>query len=793
LVAGQATATGRATGRWDAPEVVGEARVAPITIADVTLDSLRMPYQLDATRLVVQAATAALGKSRADFSGAMTWRDGAERADAPRGIRFRADVRAPSLHWEDLHPWLPPAAHGTGRVGLVGHVEGGLDAWRAEGSVEAAVLTVRDVPIRELRGAFAATQSGIDVSQLRAGVHGVPVTGTGAFAWDGSGNATADAGPADLAALPLVPSAVELQGTGQAQVHLANKTSGVEVSGRIVLDRLAAGNIPLGNGTGQFDLRDNRLQAGVTLPDARLSATVRGPVDGPQPLAVRVEAQDVALAPLLARVDRLRDMDVGGTVTASVEAFVPVAQPSAARGTLTVTSARLRVAGDEWTNHGPATLRWEADLLTIQAVRVTSRLGDLRVTGRVDPRGPINVQVDGRFPLDLLPALRPEIREAAGTLAVTGRIGGTTAAPQPTGEATIQEGTLQLRDRPETLRNVHARVLLSSAGLRLVEATASLGRGQLRAHGELTLAGWRPDVYRVVVAGTNVTVAPIDGLQTAWDLDLELVGQGTHALLRGEGRLLQGRYAGRLNLVEMLLRRQAEPAPDVSPGIPIHVTLRLEKNLRVDTNWARLQVGGRLALEGTTARPIVLGSLESEEGRITFRKHRWTVSSAAVRFADPRRIDPILDVHARALIKQYDVTLHLSGRLDELTLRLSSVPALKQQDLLSLVTTGSTTATAGAAAGEVGQLFAQDVLGLATGGYAPETLGVETTETGEEMFSVGKQVTEDVRVLYSQTLSGAAKRVLRVEYQIIGPLLLSADQDFQGGFGGDILIRLRFR
>jgi len=243
----------------------------------------------------------------------------------------------------------------------------------------------------------------------------------------------------------------------------------------------------------------------------------------------------------------------------------------------------------------------------------------------------------------------------------------------------------------------------------------------------------------------------------------------------------------------MLLSRQAEPAADASPGIPIHVTLQLNNNLRVDTNWARMQVGGRLSLEGTTTRPIVLGSLESEEGRITFRNHRWTVSSAAVRFADPRRIDPILDVNARALIKQYDVTLHLSGRLDELTFRFSSVPPLKQQELLSLVTTGTTAATAGGALGEVGQLLAEDVLGLATGGYAPETFGVEKTDAGDEAFSVGKQITDDVRVLYSQTISGAAKRVLRVEYQIIGPLLLSADQDFQGGFGGDVLIRLRFR
>jgi hypothetical protein len=63
----------------------------------------------------------------------------------------------------------------------------------------------------------------------------------------------------------------------------------------------------------------------------------------------------------------------------------------------------------------------------------------------------------------------------------------------------------------------------------------------------------------------------------------------------------------------------------------------------------------------------------------------------------------------------------------------------------------------------------------------------------DRAIRVGKQVTEEIRVLYSQSLSGAAKRVVRIEYQIFGPLLLSAEQDFQGGVGGDVLLRLRFR
>ena len=794
-VAGQATVTGEANGRWAEPELAGEAHAAPITVAGVTLDTLHVPFRMKGATLLVESATAGLGQSRATASGTLTWGETADSTHpkAARGVRFHADPVTASCRWEDLRQWLPPAAQGTGGLILSGRMEGTPDVWRADGALEAAALTAHDVPIQDLKATFGVNQDRVEVPRLQARVRGIPVRGSGAWNWNGSGQATAEAGSVDLAGIPGLPPDVGLRGTGQVRVQAAVGPGTLEASGTALLERTVIRDFSLGNGSGQFALRGGQLQADLSFPEVRLSATARGPMDGSRPLAVRLDARELSLEPVLRGVERARDLNLDGTLTAVAEFQVPPSQPAAARGTVTLDPVRLRVAGEEWTGRTPVTLRWDSNVLTVDQLHLASRLGDLKASGQVNPWGAVDLQVDGRVPLAVLPAFRPEIREAAGTVTILGRIGGTAAAPRPMGEATIRAGTFQLRDRPETLRDVEARILFSPEGLRLAQATASLGRGQIRASGDVTLDGWQPGAYRIAATGKNVSIAPFEGLQTAWDLDLELAGQGDRKLLRGEGRLVQGRYTGRLNLVAMLLNRQLEPAADSSPGIPIHVILLLNNNLRVDTNWAGLQVGGRLSLEGTTARPIVLGSLESQEGRITFRKHRWTVSSAAVRFADPRRIEPILDVTGRAVIQQYDVTLHLSGRLNELVFRFSSVPPLKEQELVSLVTVGTTSATAGAAFGEVGQLLAEDVLGLATGGYAPETFGVEKTEKNEQVFNVGKQVTEDVRVLYSQSLSGASKRVLRIEYQVIGPVLLSGEQDFQGGFGGDVLIRLRFR
>jgi hypothetical protein len=58
---------------------------------------------------------------------------------------------------------------------------------------------------------------------------------------------------------------------------------------------------------------------------------------------------------------------------------------------------------------------------------------------------------------------------------------------------------------------------------------------------------------------------------------------------------------------------------------------------------------------------------------------------------------------------------------------------------------------------------------------------------------VGAQLSEKDQVIYSQTLRGSSQRLLRVEYQLLGPVLIAGEQDFQGGYGGDVFVRLRSR
>ena len=96
-------------------------------------------------------------------------------------------------------------------------------------------------------------------------------------------------------------------------------------------------------------------------------------------------------------------------------------------------------------------------------------------------------------------------------------------------------------------------------------------------------------------------------------------------------------------------------------------------------------------------------------------------------------------------------------------------------------------------AGEAAQMISRELLGSETNIPTLDVLELGRNEAGEDQFRVGKRLGERTLVTYSGSFAEGGKSKLRVEYQLLGPLLVAGEQDFGGGVGGDVILRLRFR
>lgn len=800
-VAGDAVLEGELTGRWRDPLLTGRLEVRSPVVADFRADHAATSFALTPRSLRLSTASLRLGQGRLTASGSLAWPASPTLALPPaRAVSLDLLARTEETRLEDVAAWLPPAARGSGPVGVTAKLDGTLTAWRATGQAESAALRFPSVPpVGEASVSFEATPEQLEVRGLRARVLGAPLTARGHWRWAGTGEVEADAGPLDLARLPDLPEGLSIEGRVQARVKAATRDGQVTGSARLAGEGVAVAGFALGRGVADVSADGSAVRGEVSFPEARVAATGQGRLDGAAVIVTRVTVTDLEIEPLL----RQYRPDLVGTFSGRLSAVatldVPAREPRATRGLIRLEPVSIEAGGERWEARGPILVRREPGRLTVERLELAGRLGAASGTGRLDDSGTLEGTLRGQVPLALLSALRPEIREASGRLDVDLRIGGTTAKPSLLGRGTIGGGLLALRDTPVVIRDMEGSLALAPGRVRVEELKASVGAGTVRAAGELGLDGRALGAYQLAVTGRGLTVTAVEGLETVWNADLTLIGRGARGIVRGAAHLVRGSYTRDLSILPMLLKTGPREQPiEWGREIALQINLRLDDNLVVRSPQAQIRAGGSLLLQGTVARPVILGTIETQDGRITFRRNRFTLENAVVRFDDPRRINPYLDVRATTRIRTYDVTMWLTGRADDLTIRLSSEPPLPQEDLLALITLGATRAELGSSggltfAGEAAQLLSRDLLGLEPNTPFIDILEFGRSEQGQNQVRVGKRLDDRTTVIYSGSFADGGKQKLRIEYQLIGPLLLAGEQVFSGGVGGDVILRLRFR
>jgi translocation and assembly module TamB len=231
-------------------------------------------------------------------------------------------------------------------------------------------------------------------------------------------------------------------------------------------------------------------------------------------------------------------------------------------------------------------------------------------------------------------------------------------------------------------------------------------------------------------------------------------------------------------------------------------------SLEIRNNIARLTGTVDLIVRGTVAEPTLLGQIVLDEGgRVTFRDVRYDIESGTVTFANTRGFAPILDLHARADVKGYDLVVSLVGTWPRIQTSFSSDPPLPDETILALLLTG-TTPSAGSqtetTASSIVSVGAGLAAGAVTGGLTRPTQKVLRLErfeidpvfTGGQLTDVrstiGKQITPDILFLYSQSFETSKLPIVSVEGRIPSTIVLRAERDQNGIYLVDVRRRQRF-
>ncbi len=560
------------------------------------------------------------------------------------------------------------------------------------------------------------------------------------------------------------------------------------------------------------------------------TVSVSGGVDAAGALDVALRTTELDVAHLMRALMPGTDPVLTGTLTADAAVGGTLGEPSVS---FSWDLARPTIAGvrfDSLTGSGSA----DAYALELDPARLSLDGSDLIVSG-VFPlqraQGPplypgmyagvreLDLAIRAyRFRLNRTKGLPDGVKRLEAVIEADLRLTGAVEAPDVQGDVVLSGGRVELVALEQPIRDVRLRVTGTGGSARLEEAFARIGSGSIRLDGELsTSGGGRGFELRAEVDGVDVTIP--DVADALIDGELEWSGTPVASTIRGDVGVDKATVTYKVNLSEVLARRpRAVVTPVEGTGldrIGLDITANLESPLEVDSNIAIMELTGGVRAGGSLARPSLSGGVSADAGIVRYLGQEFEVRTFAVRYTDPRRRVPFVDVVATADVESgagelYTVTVRYQGFGGEAVPELSSVPPLSEPDIVALLTFGQTMGglTSGSGSGSAGESFSSLARSAFISGLygvaeatAKRWLNLDTvdviTEEGAEggladaQVTVGKRFGRRLSVDYTTDLGGFEGQTVGLSWRMTDTISIETKANQEGNHA--IGVKFRFR
>jgi translocation and assembly module TamB len=493
-----------------------------------------------------------------------------------------------------------------------------------------------------------------------------------------------------------------------------------------------------------------------------------------------------------------------------------------AGGTLQLSGAWSLTSSPRW--NGTVTLRRDSgdiplggkdtasiglETLTVDARVVDDRLefdGGLRsrlATGQIKgsllpvetPEGPrMTASSPVKFAASLeVASLAAVAGTADNTLRFDGRVratvtgAGTLGDPLVTGEVEGDDLSISLPSEGVALRAGILRAELSGREIRVRSFSIIGGEGVFRARGTLArgkedraAVEWEAERLRVMGRPDRRLVVTGRGNATLEDGKLSLSGA-----LRADEGLIELRAATLPAPGDDVVILGRPRAPDQAPQLrraALDLALDFGTNFRIRGRGLDSLLAGKIRIHsGAAGNLLATGSVNTVRGTYMAFGQRLELERGRLMFEGAIE-NPALDIRAMRKMPAVEAGVEVAGTLQSPFVRVVSEPPMPENDALSWLILGH---GPGEATGSDLAMLPAAAAALLGQGESPadgmaRKLGVDSIglrrggAVGNQFVTVGKRISDDINIVYEQSL-GAAANVLKLEFTLSRRLLLRAE------------------
>ncbi len=460
----------------------------------------------------------------------------------------------------------------------------------------------------------------------------------------------------------------------------------------------------------------------------------------------------------------------------------------------------------------PFPVRLEAGRFQLGPCRFQGDTVDLELAGSGSLEGGgVAGYARGSVDLAIVSSLWSEIR-GAGPVAVDATLGGTIDEPDLRGTIKVHDGRMRLIGIPQSLESISAAGSFDGKAFKLDFFHAFYGGGEVDASAQLDLQGFRPATYRAVVSGANVVASFPEGFKGTYEGRVTVEGTPKRALISGRIEIVRGLYGKDFD-TSILGGAHREFGGESESRIPRNLFLDVDVvapgNVWLRNDIAKIEATGQAHIGGELARPEITGRLSLVPGgSVRYRDVDYRIEYGTVDLTDPKRLNPYVDLRGQTRVADYQINLRIEGTLDKFDYELTSSPPLSSQDIISLLVTGKTldslsgSATAAALPADMAAYYFAGLLSSGFGKQIQSSLGIDQLEVtpiflkGEAdptaRVTVGKRVSDTVKILFSQDIGSAQKQTYQVGWDVTRRVRLLAESDSDTGLGGEVQYSRQF-
>jgi translocation and assembly module TamB len=328
----------------------------------------------------------------------------------------------------------------------------------------------------------------------------------------------------------------------------------------------------------------------------------------------------------------------------------------------------------------------------------------------------------------------------------------------------------------------------------------------------------RPVRYDITARSDSTRIRYPEGMSWLTAGTLRLAGTTEGGVLSGRVTVERVTLTQGLEVAGSLFSTKEVSGPSTNSTFLRNLQFEIQAvstpDARMQWPGAELEAEADLRVRGTWEHPIMLGHIHVLSGDLLFHGNRYKVARGDINFANPFRLDPVINVEASTTIQQYEITLNFNGPASKLTLAYRSDPPLPGNDIVTLLalgqtssegtarsagntqsgTSGASTLLSEAVSSQVGGRL-EKLFGITNFRVDPALTTVGSTEGSQSAaarVTVQQQVTRDVTITYISNVGSTQEQVIQVEYNVTRNISVVALRDYNGTFGIDIKIKKRF-